>query len=516
LLGNDYFGGEIDLFSEKKTGIILSYLIEAVKILISLVYTPLMLRLLGRSEFGLYQLVQSVVAYLGLLSFGFGSAYMRYYSRYKAQGDAEEIARLNGMFLTIFCVISVICLCCGSVMILNIEYIFGTGLKIHEIATARILMALMVFNLSITFPDAVFNNFVIAHEKFIFQKIRILLQTLFHPFITLPLLIMGYGSIGMVVVTTGLTIAVFLANIVFCFKKLNVRFQFNGFKWNTFKELFIFTFFIFLNQIIDQINWNVDKFLLGRLVGTTSVAVYGVGAMLNTLYKQLSTSISHIFVPQINRIVAEEQGDNKLTQLLTKVGRIQFLILALVLTGMCFFGKAFIRIWAGPDYTNAYFVVLLLIIPETVPLIQNLGIEIQRAKNKHKMRSVVYFFMAIANILISIPLIKYWGEVGAALGTTFSLLIANIMFMNWYYQKKINLDMFYFWKRICALSKGLIVPLIVGTGISNLFNTDTIFNFCFAVVVYTIVYVISMWLFGMIDEEKKQTLTLFRLKGLQH
>ena len=40
----------------------------------------------------------------------------------------------------------------------------------------------------------------------------------------------------------------------------------------------------------------------------------------------------------------------------------------------------------------------------TVPLIQNIGIEIQRAKNMHQFRSKVYFCMAIGNALVSIPL----------------------------------------------------------------------------------------------------------------
>ena len=86
--------------SEKKAGVILSYTGQIVKILVNLLYTPIMLRLLGQSEYGLYQLVYSVVSYLSLLSLGFGSSYMRYYSQFKAKNDDDEIARLNGMFLT--------------------------------------------------------------------------------------------------------------------------------------------------------------------------------------------------------------------------------------------------------------------------------------------------------------------------------------------------------------------------------------------------------------------------------
>lgn len=490
--------------NQKKAGIVISYATEAVKILSNLLYTPIMLRLLGSSEYGLYTLVHSVVAYLGLLSLGFGAAYMRFYSRSKAENDDEEIARLNGMFLTIFSIIAVICLGCGAVMVANVQAIFSTGLTPDEIEKARVLMALMVVNLALTFPNSVFNNSVTAHEKFVFQKLLQFLQALLNPFLTLPLLLLGYGSVGMVVVTTALTVGVLISNIVFCFKKLHIRFIFKGFQVSLFREMFVFTFFLFLNQIIDRINWSVDKFLLGRMINTTAVAVYGVGSMLNSLYIQFSKSVSNVFVPQVHRIVQEEKDDHKLTLLFTKVGRMQFLILALIMTGIIFFGQSFIRMWAGKDYGNAYYVALLLMIPETVPLIQNLGIEIQRAKNMHKVRSIMYSVMSIINIFISILLIREYGEIGAAAGTTISLLVGNTYFMNWYYHNRIHLDVRYFWKNILSMCKGLILPIAAGVCILMFVNTNGMIRFLLFVVIYTAIYAVSMWFFGMNAEEKKQ------------
>ena len=278
--------------NERKTGIILSYIGQAIKILVNLIYTPVMLRLLGQSEYGLYQLVFSVVSYLSLLSLGFGSSYLRFYSRYKVKDDTDEIARLNGMFMTIFTTISVICIFCGILMIANIQQIFGTGLSYSEYKTARVLMALMVFNLALTFPNSVFNCAITAHEKYIFQKSLVILENICSPFLSIPLLIMGYGSIGMVLVTTILTVAIFISNIYFCLKKINMRFIFKGFQFSLLKEMWIFTFFIFLNQIIDQINWSVDKFLLGRFRGTVAVAVYGIGGQINSMYQRMAAKVS--------------------------------------------------------------------------------------------------------------------------------------------------------------------------------------------------------------------------------
>lgn len=500
--------------NQRKAGVILSYLGEIVKILVNLAYTPIMLRLLGQSEYGLYQLVYSVVSYLSLLSLGFGSSYLRFYSRYRAEKDDDGVAKLNGMFMTIFCVISLICIFSGAIMIKNIRTIFGTGLTDAEYSTAKVLMGLLIINLAITFPNSVFNCSITAHEKFLFQKLLILLQNLFSPFLTLPLLILGYGSIGMVSVTTFLTFALFLTNAFYCFKKLRIHFCFHGFKIGLLKEMWFFTFFIFLNQIIDQINWSVDKFLLGRLAGTTAVAVYGVGGQINTMYQSFSTSISNVFVPKVNRIVAETNDNNELTKLFTKVGRIQFMVIVLILSGFLFFGRPFVSIWAGDGYDASYSVALLLIIPVTIPLIQNLGIEIQRAKNMHKARSVIYMMIAISNVFISIPLIKIMGPAGAALGTAISLIVGNIFFMNWYYQKRIGLDMIYFWKQILSFIPALIAPGIVGVLLMKYANITGLVKLGLYAVVYAIVYALSMYFLGMNNDEK--TLVMGPIKKIIH
>ena len=489
--------------NQRKAGVVLSYTGEIVKILVNLVYTPVMLRLLGQSEYGLYQLVYSVVSYLSLLSLGFGSSYLRFYSRYKVQKNEDGVAKLNGMFMLIFCSISFICIICGSVMVGNIRGIFGTGLTDGEYETAKVLMGLLIINLAMTFPNSVFNCSITAHEKFLFQKLLILLQNLFSPFLTLPLLVMGYGSIGMVLITTVLTFALLLSNMFYCFKKLHIRFTFRGLQISLLKEMWVFTFFIFLNQIIDQINWSVDKFLLGRLAGTTAVAVYGVGGQINTLYLQFSSSVSNVFVPKVNRIVAESNDDVQLTRLFTKVGRIQFMVLGLILSGFIFFGIPFIKMWAGPEYSDSYAVALLLIIPVTVPLIQNLGIEIQRAKNMHQARAVVYLLIAIANIFLSIPLITLMGAAGAALGTAVSLVAGNVFFMNWYYHTRIGMNMFYFWKEIAKFIPALAVPCVVGVAIMKFVNITGLVKLGIFAIVYTIVYGFSMYCFGMNSEEKQ-------------
>ena len=147
-----------------------------------------MLRLLGQSEYGLYNLVASVVSYLGLLSFGFSSAYIRFYSRYKVKKDEENIAKLNGMFLIVYTIIGLIAMIAGSILVSNVDIIFGDKLTLGELSTAKILMAIMVFNLALSFPASVFNSYITANEEYIFQKVIQMVKTIVNPFLMLPVL----------------------------------------------------------------------------------------------------------------------------------------------------------------------------------------------------------------------------------------------------------------------------------------------------------------------------------------
>ena len=138
-----------------------------------------------------------------------------------------------------------------------------------------------------------------------------------------------------------------------------------------------------------------------------------------------------------------------LTELFVKVGRIQFILLGLLASGVVFFGKDFItKYWAGSEYGESYYVVLLLVLPASIALIQNIGIEIQRAQNKHKFRAIVYTIMALVNLGLSIILCQKYGAVGSAIGTAISLVMANGFIMNFYYHKNCNIDIICFWKNI--------------------------------------------------------------------
>lgn len=494
---------------EIRIGAILGYINMILGLLVSLLYTPILLKNLGQSEYGLYALVASIIGYLSVLDMGFGNAMVRYISRSKVNVKKYDEKKISGLFLLLYLIIGIVSFIIGFILIGNIDSIFK-ALTIEELARARVIMIILVITVSISFPLSIFDSYVIACEKFKFSRIMSILKTLLVPITMIPLLSFGYKAIAMVLVTSIYSLIFHLITIYYCFKKLKMKIYFSikNIDKIFLKEIFVYSFFIFLSIVVDNIYTNTDQVILGNVSGTIAISIYAVATRISQINTNFSTTISGLFFPRINKTLEENDGDEKVSNIFLKVSRIQLYIMALLMFGIIVFGKQFIVLWVGEDYVSAYYIILLLIIPAIIPLTQNIGISILQAKNKHKFRSVVYIFIAILNIIISIPLAKKYGGVGAAVGTMIANVIGQITIMNFYYWKKIHIDIPSYWKRFILY----VLPLgILSFGISELIKNIS-FSFVtlvISIVIFTILYTFYAYLF-MNEEEREYVKKILR------
>jgi len=270
--------------NERKLGAILGYVAIVLNILVSIVYTPILTRMLGSHEFGLYSLVETIVSYLNVLDLGFANAIIIYTVRYHKEGKKEEEQKLHGMFFIVYLVLGLIATIIGIILCCNIKSLFGNSMSIEEIEKAKILMILSVFNIALTLPLSIFSSIVQAYEKFTFSKILNIIRIILQPLIMIPLLLLGFKSIALVILITVLNLSILLLNMFYCFKKLNIKLKFKQINFKILKEVFTYSIWIFLNSVADKIAWSVDQFVLGIVSGTVAVAVYSIASKINTLY----------------------------------------------------------------------------------------------------------------------------------------------------------------------------------------------------------------------------------------
>lgn len=475
--------------SERKIAVFLSYTNIIIKNLIVFLYTPFLLRYLGQSEYGIYQMTNSVIMGLSVLSMGFSGSYVRFYMKFKTAKDKKSISSLNGMYLLLFLGMAIVSLLIGSILVINTEKFFGTAFTASQVNQTKILMGILVLNIALTFPSTVFDCNILANEKLKFQQGRQLAQTIVVPLISIPLIILGKGSIAIVITQTVTTLLLLLMNIRFAIIKLNMRFSFKNFPLGLLKEVSVFSFFIFLNQLIDLVNNNVPSFIVGMFLGAQEVAVYSVAAQMKNLFFMLSVGLSGVYVPYINELVSSGTTKRTLVDLMAKVGRMQLILLTFILGGFIALGKYFIIIWAGKDNIQAYYLLVLMIFPVLVPLSQNVGIEIQRAMNMHHFRSIIYSIFAFINIIVTILSVIKFGIVGSIFGYIIATVCANGIAMNWYYQKKMGLEMIIFWKSIINIFIPFTLATVIVFVIASCMNSISIFMFIILGIVYSIIYI---------------------------
>ena len=220
------------------------------------------------------------------------------------------------------------------------------------------------------------------------------------------------------------------------------------------------------------------------------------------MYLNFSTAMSGVLLPKVTKMEANKATDKEFTDVFIKTGRLQYIIMGLIISGFVIFGQQFINLWAGETYSSAYIIGCILMIPVTIPLIQNVGLSIMQAKNKHKYRTVVFFFIAIANVLVSIPLSSAFGGIGAAIGTAVSLIVGQGFIINIYYHKKIHINIIEFWKVILKMSIPILIVACLGFVGNYFLVTNSISLFITKIIIYTIMYFTVVWIFAMNEYEK--------------
>lgn len=485
-----------------KIGALLSYLNVIVQNSVYLIYTPFLIHYLGNSQFGIFQLANQTISTLGLLAVGFSGAYVKFYWEERTKSDGD-VSKLNGLYLLFFGFISVLAILIGVFLMNHSQIIFNQQYSSSDVALASKMILIMAISVAINFVSSVFNSYIVANEKFIFQQSRVLISTLLQPLVVIMLLMFGFGVIYVALVQVVFAAIVLCLNIKYAFSSLHMKFSFGRGQIKLFLCIATFSGYIFVNQIVDLVNNSVPGLIVGKLLDPVNVAIYAVAIQIRTVFYQLSLALSNIFVPKMNELVMKDDND-RLNFYFVKVGRIQFMLLTFILGGFVLVGQEFLRLWAGDGYDIAYWMIIMMVFPVLIPLSQNLGIEIQRARNLHKFRSWIMAAFAVVNVIITILAVKQWGVIAAGLGYVVAISVVNLLAVNVYNHFKVGLNMKLFWRNILKLSVTPIVTTMIMLSAKFLMSTQSISFILGLGIVYSGVFVVLTWHISLRNDEKHE------------
>ena len=473
----------------RKLGAILSIVNLLVSVLIGMVYTPICVRCLGQSDYGLYTFAFGLVGYLSILDFGFGSALVRYSSRLN-ETNSNETNNLYGFFLILFSVIGFIAFGIGLSVYFNMNSIFANSFTSEELFLLSKIFPLLLINVSLSFPFGVFSAIIV--------------------------LLLGYKVYALTLITVCFSFVVYLVNTYYCFFKLNVRFGFNLTNIDLYKQIVKYSFFVFLGMIGTKLYDETDKLVLGYFCGSKEVALYGVAITFQMYFQILALSLTNVFFPLLNRILVSANADVEISQLFNKISHFLLVILEFIIVGFLVFGREFTVLWVGNDYINSYIIALIILLPSLVPLSQYLGNSILEAMNRHRVNSIMYFVMALFNVIISIPLAIRFGGIGAAIGTAVGTILARIVFINWYYVNKIGLKVKEYWMNFIIISIKYVPVLLVMYFSNFLFSNSSWTFLIIKILLSLIVCVPYVYMFILNEYEKNLVLNFVNFRSMSH
>ena len=502
--------------SEIKTGVILNYISLALRFAVGFFLSPFVLAYLGPSEYGVYMIAGSIISWLAMCDFGLTASTTKFLSEYQAKGDTEGEAHYLGNVAALFTIVGIVVLAAGLCIFPFLGDIFHK-FTAEELRIYRILYLMTLFNCALMFPGRSLEGIATSRQKFKYPGFVGLTASTLSIIGTITLLLLGYRSIALTTLSISLGILGLVWNVFYCFCILKARMTWRGWDWPLCRTLFAFSVWMFLDRLINIMNTGSGGFIIGMTQGADEVTVYSYGLTIFQHFFTLSGCIAGLFLPRVVGMVVKGASNAEQTDLMIRIGRVQLIILGVVYFGIILFGQEFFTLWIGDTLgartVDCWFVTISILIPYGFLLLQALGWQILQARNAMKYRVTVMTISSFLSMVAGYFLSIYWGCRGLAIGTCISIILGQGLFMNWFYWKRLGLEMPRFFSETLQRA-WLWVPILLATawGLNTLFATPAWPTFLAKVAVFTLVYIAAMILLYLNQDEHK----LFLSKSLKN
>lgn len=491
---------------ELKYGVLINYASIIIRLATQFFITPFVISSLGVEEYGLYMLSSTVIVWLSLTDLGLAVTAKKYVTAYRERGEDAKQAYFLGQSVMLFTALGLIALAAGAVCFFYLPDLFPK-LSQEQLGTLDILYWLTLANLILSFPLRPLACVPGAYLKFVVPGLISLGSSLLNAGLTVLLLVWGYKSIGLTTMNVALGVSLMMVNLYYAVHCLGVRFKFARPDWGLYRELFMFSIWILLAQLLDLFYWKAGAPIVARLVGSEAVALFTLSTSFACYFMTAATAISSVLAPKLMRMVAGGVSDEELTTAMIRIGRLQLALLAVMTLGFIVLGQEFLTLWVGDSIGESVWTVwvgaLVIQLPLLVPLTQNVGFSILQAKSIHKGNTINMFYTALICVTSGYILTYYYGTLGMLIGTGASFFIGQGVLLNFYYHKRAGLNIPRFFRSTyLPMILPFAVLLVLGWAWMHLYAAHSWISFLISAGVYGIICTIFLFFAYLRDAER--------------
>ncbi len=399
---------------------------------------PFILHRLGNTGYGLWTLVLSLTGYCGLLDLGIRSSVGRFVARHVALGESDEVSRIASTAFAALATAGLLALAATAVIAARMSALFHAGPQYD--AVAREAMVLTGLNVALALPLGVFSAVLIALERFdVLGGISILSETCRAALVVVTLR-SGGGLVGLGM--AGLAVSAGAYSVMFLFARRlypTLRLRPSHVNRGTAGRLFGYGIYRFVWIVANQLIFYSDSVVIGIFLGASAVPHFAIAGTLVNYGRTVASLVSDTLCPAATRLDA--LGDlRNLQQLFLSGTRLMLLIALLLCIGFVFLGRQFIVLWVGGEYAGSAVILSVLAIAQLGAITQYASTMVLSSMARHQTLAYAALAEGLANLVLSIVLVKRIGLIGVAWGTVVPDVITSTVIVPWYAVRVLKLS----------------------------------------------------------------------------
>ena len=471
-------------------------------LLISFLLSPYVVRKLGNTYYGVWNIIMDMTGYLGLLEMGVRQSIIRYVAKYRAVNDTESMNRITSSAFSIYGFTSAACFLISIGLAVLFPYIFKVSNE--TISIGRWVIVITGLSIAQGLLFSVYFGVILGIQRYdVLAKVGILFSII-KAGLTVVILSSGYGLIALSIMHLGTNLANSMYGRYYCKKEipgLEIRFWKYGSEW--YGKIFNYSFKTFIMFIGQKIVYYSDSIVIGILLGPAHVTYFVIGASLTDYMIRIVTQMTQMFTPLTSELQARGE-ENKISDVLTQGTKLSLIIALPISIVFLTMGKRFISLWMGQEYGPlSGDVLIVLTITHLFAVAQYTSQDILQGLNRHGVCATCRCVEAVVNLILSIVLIRSWGIVGVAVGTAIPHLATALFAYPYFISKVVKVDFMQYVLRSYLAPILSSVPFFAGcVVIENRFPATNLAGFFARVAILMPFYLLPVWYLSIKKQER--------------
>jgi O-antigen/teichoic acid export membrane protein len=328
-------------------------------------------------------------------------------------------------------------------------------------STARWLLLMVGGSVALGFPLGVFGGMLEGLQQFYILNWTNIVSTLLRVVLIVFFLNRGYGLLTAALITVGLPLVASVARGVVALRALPITFSWKYVDRKTFRHMANYSGVTFMIIVASRLRFKTDALVIGNFLGAAAITYFYAGSRLVDYAGEVVSSLAQIFVPMSSQ--SDAAGNMDRLRKIFVAGNRACAFTTLPMTAVfIILGKSIIEVWLGKKYVaQGYQVLLVLTIPYTLMLVQSASGRILFGMGKHGKLAVVTLIEGLANLVLSVLLVRPFGIFGDALGTAIPLAGTFLLFMPFHLCSRLGIRVSTYLRQAYVLPLLLCAPLVI-------------------------------------------------------